>query len=120
MFNKLKRNLIKLVHPDKISSIKGDGVDEEIVKKDFEEASVAINEAIDYEVAWLRVDGRGNLPMPNSDALDNAVRKCPGDVCETLFQCAAIYEGATNAGIQRPPGSAGRYGEPQSQSARRE
>ena len=34
-FNKVKRNLIRLVHPDKISSIKGEGVDVEVVKKGF-------------------------------------------------------------------------------------
>ena len=46
-----------------------------MVPRESEEASVAINEAIDNEVAWLRVDSRRNLPMPNSDALDNSVRE---------------------------------------------
>jgi predicted GNAT family acetyltransferase len=50
-FNKLKRNLIRLVHPDKVPSIKGEGVDDEVVKKDFEEASTAINVVIDQEIA---------------------------------------------------------------------
>jgi hypothetical protein len=41
-FNKVERNLIRLVHPDKVSSISGDGVYENVVKKDFEEASTDI------------------------------------------------------------------------------
>ena len=73
--NKVKRNQIRLVNPDEVPSVKGEGVDEEVVKKDFEEASTAINIAIDSEVSWLRVDGRGALEMPNSDALDSAVRQ---------------------------------------------
>jgi hypothetical protein len=74
-FNKIKRNLIRLVHPDKLKQIKGVDVDEQVVKKDFETASVAINAVLDLEVSWLRVDGRGKLAMPNSEALDNEVRQ---------------------------------------------
>jgi hypothetical protein len=68
-------SLIRLVHPDKVPSIKGEGVDDEVFNTDLEETSTAVNIVIDQEVAWLRVDGRGALEMPNSDPLNSAVRQ---------------------------------------------